>query len=315
MYSESYKRLMKLYADAGVKQIYQKNTSELLEYISTLAKSRSTDPPEFIIDKYSCTEFMALGRPCHIISPKRGSVSDCAVFFIHGSGMFLEAGADHWLTVDFLIEQLGATVYLPAYPLLPHVIFSEVVDMLMSCYGRLLEDFRPSQTVFFGDSVGGALALMCCHRLKAADQQQNSPLALFLSSPACMARPLPHMREVMREIDAKDPMLSIPFGDAAADLLCQDKQPDDYHKYPFSGDFSGFPPCTVFFGTNEVLYAYWPELKASLEKYNVTYEFILGEGLMHDFAVHAKTDEGLKALKHICFKAKEYFARKKIGFI
>ena len=73
---------------------------------------------------------------------------------------------------------------------------------------------------------------------------------------------------------------------------------------PILFDLTGFPPMDIFYGTEEVMIAYLPDMQAACKKYGVQLNTHIGKGMMHcwgavEFVPEAKAvrQEYFKALK------------------
>ena len=59
----------------------------------------------------------------------------------------------------------------------------------------------------------------------------------------------------------------------------------DYMLWLQRADFTGCPPVTLIYGTDETLYDCAPAIEAALQKSGASCELILGEGLFHCYPV------------------------------
>ena len=68
-------------------------------------------------------------------------------------------------------------------------------------------------------------------------------------------------------------------------LRCGDNSVPEYMIWLQRGNFTGCPPTTFIYGSEETLYACAPSFEEAMKKYGVDYEMIVGEGLFHCYPV------------------------------
>jgi acetyl esterase/lipase len=296
--SGTYRLLELLIRFSGYKKIFSLDDGGFNTYIEKNRKKRKTAPPGFIYRKNHVREWTVDGRPCYIITPRRGVNPGKTVLFLHGGGMFMEAIIIHWLVIAKLVERLGATVWVPAYPLAPGHDFQEITEFLFRVYGKMREEHPDSEYSVLGDSAGGTLALMLCHHSKALGMPM--PKKLILVSPGAFIRKDNRtVRDEMARILPRDPLLSTRIMDVMIPLMGIDPERGSYFDMPMEGDFSGFPDMYFFFGTHEIFFALVPSLIDRVQTGGVPVKLYIGEGMLHIWPYMPISRECRDALKTI----------------
>ena len=77
---------------------------------------------------------------------------------------------------------------------------------------------------------------------------------------------------------------------------------DAYLLSPILFDLTGFPPMDIFYGTDEVMIAYLPDMQAVCKKYGVQLNTHIGDGMMHCWGAMEFVPEA-KAVRKEYFKA------------
>ena len=101
-----------------------------------------------------------------------------------------------------------------------------------------------------GDSAGGNMALVLCHRLKAAGRML--PGRLILMSPWTDMTASGTSYQERKELD---PSITEDYIHAVRSAYAGDADVEDPQLSPLFGDFTGFPPTLIQVGSNEILYS------------------------------------------------------------
>ena len=97
----------------------------------------------------------------------------------------------------------------------------------------------------------------------------------------------------MLELDEKDVAIPAQYMKTAVEVMRHgDDSVPDYMLWLQRADFTGCPPVTLIYGTDETLYACAPAIEAALQRCGVNYEQILGEGMFHCYPVFPIVKEG-----------------------
>ena len=106
-----------------------------------------------------------MGRNLFIVSPKNKEKSDIKILYFHGGSYVAEATKQHWDFIEQIVNDTGATVILPDYPLTPKYTYKDVFKMVVPLYKEIVEKIEANQLIVMGDSAGGGLALALEERI------------------------------------------------------------------------------------------------------------------------------------------------------
>jgi acetyl esterase/lipase len=283
----------------GYKKTFSLDEEGLERYIEKTIDKQRISPPGFIYRKNQVREWTLEGRPCYIVSPKKGAGPRKTVLFLHGGGMIMETLVIHWLVIAKLVKDLGVTVWVPAYPLAPRG-FKEITEWLFRVYGKMLEENPGPGFTLLGDSAGGALGVMLCHHNKALGRPLAMPAKLILVSPGIfVGQDNRAIRDGMDRIVPRDPLLSPKLMDVLFPRMGADPNRGSYLDLPMEGDFSLFPETHVFFGTNEIFYAAAAPFIDKIKAGGVPVKLYTGIGMMHIWPYMPVSRECRAALKTI----------------
>lgn len=174
-----------------------------------------------------------------------------AVLYCHGGGYTSGNLGYARVLAAKLTRVTGYDTLSFEYRLAPeHPYPAAVGDALAAWDALMLEGYGARDVVLAGDSAGGNLALVLCHRLRAAGRRL--PGALVLMSPwtdMTMSGPS------YAERAAVDPMLTPAYIRAVRDAYAPGGDYRDPCLSPLFGDFAGFPPTLIQVGSHEILYS------------------------------------------------------------
>ena len=98
-----------------------------------------------------------------------------------------------------------------------------------------------------------------------------------------------------QEIATRDPMLCVEMVEGIRAHWYKDVPLDDALGNPAYIDYAGFPPVLLFMGTAEIFYPYTLAIPARMQEAGVELTPVMGEGLMHDWALLNYYPEGAAA--------------------
>ena len=73
-------------------------------------------------------------RNIFIVTPKDKEKSDLKILYFHGGSYVAEATEQHWEFIEQIVQDTGATVILPDYPLTPKYNYQDVFKMVVPLY-------------------------------------------------------------------------------------------------------------------------------------------------------------------------------------
>lgn len=135
------------------------------------------------------------------------------------------------------------------YRLAPEHPFPAAADDAMRAWDHLMYlGYGARDVVVAGDSAGGNLALVLCHRLK--QMGRKLPAKLVLMSPWT---DMTASGKSYGQCGDLDPILSLEYIQAVRSAYAGGRELDSPLLSPLFGDFSGFPPTLVQVGSHELL--------------------------------------------------------------
>ncbi|OQO07784.1 hypothetical protein B0A48_06575 [Cryoendolithus antarcticus] len=112
---------------------------------------------------------------------KNGSPCERIVLYVHGGAYYFGSVDEHRYQMQRHARKLKARVFAPRYRLAPQFPFPCGLQDCIAAYLYLLQDFKPSQILFAGDSAGGGMVLSMLVTLR--DQGIPLPAGTMLLSP------------------------------------------------------------------------------------------------------------------------------------
>lgn len=184
-----------------------------------------------------------------------------AILYCHGGGYTSGNLGYSRVLASKLSHATGYDVLSFEYRLAPeHPYPAAVEDALRAWDYLMLLGYGARQIVLAGDSAGGNLALVLCHKLKAA--ARRLPGALVLMSPWTDMTMSGASYRQRAEID---PMLTPEYIGAVCRAYAAGTDLRSPYLSPLLGDFAGFPPTLIQVGDHEILYS---DAEALAEKMN-----------------------------------------------
>lgn len=193
--------------------------------------------------------FDLAGMPAAWVRPDRGHDRRRAILYCHGGGYTSgNLGYARPLAAK-LAAVTGWEVLSFEYRLSPEHPFPAATEDAMKAWDYLMYQGYGSRDIMVaGDSAGGNMALVLCHRLKAAGRRL--PARLVLMSPWTDMTASGKSYAERADID---PMITMDYIKAVRGVYAPNLDLTDPTLSPLFGDFTGFPPTLVQAGTNEIL--------------------------------------------------------------
>ena len=194
-------------------------------------------------------EFSLSGIPAAWTRLKTPHGGRHAILYCHGGGYTSGNLGYSRVLSSKLAHVTGYDVLSFEYRLAPEFPYPAAVEDALQAWDHLmLHGYGARDIVLAGDSAGGNLALVLCHRLKTAGRRL--PSALVLMSPWT---DMTMSGASYRERAELDPMLTPEYIAAvrAAYAGAHDLRSPDLS--PLFADLSHFPPTLIQVGTNEIL--------------------------------------------------------------
>lgn len=202
-----------------------------------------------------------------------------AVLYCHGGGYTSGNLGYSKVLASKLTKATGYDVLTFEYRLAPEHPYPAAVEDGLRAWDYLMHlGYGARDIVVAGDSAGGNLALVLCHRLKSAGRML--PAALVLMSPwtDMTAGGVSYLERA--DID---PMLTLEYIHNVRDVYARGHDLRDPSLSPLFGDFSGFPPTLIQVGTHEILYSDSQSLREAMGASGVECRLEPWEDMWHVF--------------------------------
>lgn len=214
--------------------------------------------------------------------------SQRTIIFIHGGAYVGEINYQHFFFCYLLARKLNAYVLAPVYPLAPKHSCNETFDLIRDLYNEYSND----NIILMGDSAGGGFVLSFCQHLNRVNLSQPDNVVVF--SPWVDV-------SMDNDYDSKsDPILGEVGLRQIGKSWAGDLDTKNYKVSPLYGDNTNFPRTLIFVGDNEIFYKDVLKYAENLERDNVDYRLIVGEGLFHIYPLFPmpETRTAFKEIKH-----------------
>ena len=185
-------------------------------------------------------------------SNRRSDNANCAVLFIFGAGGTMNAWKPHLRMVRKIVDQTGAEVFMPLYPLCTDAPVSAAVETAYVTYKRILNDYSPKKIVITGDSSGGAFCLALVSMLNHLNEGTTMPKLAILHSPSGV----PHNKDAwerMKEQSKKDSPGILSMVEFFPEICEHGEKVPDYMIHPALGDYRNAPETYVYYSADETL--------------------------------------------------------------
>lgn len=200
--------------------------------------------------EYTCdiTEERYMKRKVFIVSPKNADKTNKAILYFHGGAYMAEATNEHWKFIEKVVNDTGATVIVPDYPLTPKYNYRDVFEMVKPLYKEIINSVSPENLIIMGDSAGGGLSLALVESL--AEENLEIPSKTILISPWLDVRLTNSKIDEVQKYDKdlnKDALKIAGIAYASEDGI------NNYLVNPIDGDISKIKNLTIFTGTYDIL--------------------------------------------------------------
>lgn len=219
-----------------------------------------------------------------------------AVLYCHGGGYTSGSLGYSRVLASKLTRATGYDTLSFEYRLAPEHPYPAAVEDALKVWDYLmLQGYGAGDVVLAGDSAGGNLALVLCHRLRAAGRRL--PGALVLMSPWT---DMTMSGASFQERSAVDPMLTPEYISGVREVYAPDGDFQSPYLSPLFGDFTGFPPTLVQVGDHEILYSDAERLAEKLREQRVPCGFEVGRNMWHVYQMFP-TREAARAMEGVTY--------------
>lgn len=208
-----------------------------------------TKEPRNISDLYELKVENYIGRKVFVVTPKSREKTDKVILYFHGGSYMAEATKQHWEFIGKLIDDTGATVIFPDYPLTPKYNYKDVFNMVVPLYKEIDERIDiENRLIVMGDSAGGGLSLALLEKM--SEENLKMPQKTILISPWLDVR---LNNPDIEKIENKDKKLNKEALKLAGIAYAGEDGIDSYLVNPIDGDLSKLKNITILVGTDDIL--------------------------------------------------------------
>ena len=201
---------------------------------------------------YTCNieQEMYMNRKVFILTPENVEKTDMVILYFHGGSYMAEIAQEHWSFLEKIINNTGATVIIPDYPLSPKHNYKDVFDMVVPLYNEIVSKINLENFVVMGDSAGGGLALALEEKITSENSEYKLPVKTILISPWLDVRlGNPEIDEAQKN----DKQLNKDTLKLAGIAYAGNDDINSYLVNPVDGDLSKLQNITIFTGTYDIL--------------------------------------------------------------
>ncbi len=218
----------------------------LIAYYTTVDIKSSV--PKAIEKKCQIETKQYMGRNLFIITPKNKERSNIKILYFHGGAYVAETTKKHWEFIEQIVNDTGATVILPDYPLTPKYIYKDVFKMVVPLYKEIIEKIDINQFILMGDSAGGGLGLAL--EEKIGEENLPMPSKTILISPWLDVR---LNNPKIEEIQKKDKELNKETLKLAGIAYAGEDGMESFLVNPIEGNLTKLKNVTILTGTYDIL--------------------------------------------------------------
>lgn len=230
-----------------------------------------------------------MGRNLFIVTPKNKEKTKTKILYFHGGSYVAEATKQHWDFIEKIVNDSGATVILPDYPLTPKYNYKHVFQMVVPLYKEIIEVVNQEDLIIMGDSAGGGLALAL--EEKVGEEKLPMPSKTILISPWLDVR---MENPKIDEVQKKDKQLNKETLKLAGIAYAGEDGINSYLVNPIEGDLSKLKNLTIFTGTHDILNPDVHVLNEKAKKVGVNIEIKEYEQAKHIWVIDKNSGKTLE---------------------
>lgn len=241
--------------------------------------------------KYEYHEKQLGGQPCYCFRPKDKKI-ERAVLLLFGGGYLIPPSKGDFSLAGELAEHTRAEVYLPIYPLAPKYKLIDIASSVIDVYREMLQHYESQKIIFMGSSSGAAFCLTLCLYIRHEKLILPFPGRMIMLSPGLQMPPNEVQINRMKEQESKDVVIPITFCKNIHCILVDESS--SYLLRAFDTSWRGMPQMDIFYGDQELFYAYIPDIYEAVKEGNVRVNIHIGKNMMHCWPMLGFTKEGKK---------------------
>jgi triacylglycerol lipase len=234
-------------------------------------------PPALLNQALKVSQTVLNGIPSFVLAPIAES-SGKYVVAVHGGAYVAEPTVAHWWSYAQMVQETGATVVVPIYPLAPEGTAATVVPSIAALISQQIERYGAANVSLIGDSAGGGLALAAAQLL--VSNGSTVPASIVLQSPwVDVSLTNPDIATV------NDPVLDLAVTKANGVSWAGSLDLTNPLVSPLYGELSRLPPTYVYAGSDELLAPDMLLLQQNAVAAGAPFSFTLRVGEIHDWAL------------------------------
>lgn len=240
--------------------------------------------PKDVFRYYDFSQEKFMGRDVFVIKPLKHEdlyetdnkqIDEKIILYIHGGSYVGELEKYHWHFFKDVINDTGATIIVPDYPLTPENTYIEAFNFMQPLYEKIINKIGDRQLILMGDSAGGGMAL--------ALYEQNGEFNNKLPNKTILISPWLDVRMENPEIDKiDDPILKKPLLKLSGKRYAGKNGMKSYLVNPVLGPTDKLENIYFFSGTRDMLN---PDAKEFANKNKERINWVEYEGAVHNFVL------------------------------
>ena len=247
-----------------------------------------TKAPKDLEDICNVETKQFMGRNIFIITPKSREKIETKILYFHGGSYVAEATEEHWEFIENIVNDTGATVILPDYPLTPKYNYKDVFQMVVPLYKEIIDRVDTENLILMGDSAGGGLGLALEERIGKEDLPM--PSKTILISPWLDVR---LTNPEIDEVQKNDTELNKETLKLAGIAYASEDGINSYLVNPIDGDLSKLKNITILTGTHDILNPDTYELKERAKNIGIEIQLKVFEGASHIWMIEKNSSSEL----------------------
>lgn len=292
--SFTYKILEKFVKLIRFKKIFLLPKDKILNYAR-----RQNQKPSFKIPNEEGLYFedkVFLSRRLIILHSKNKNPG--AILFLFGGGYITNPDKRDLSLAKKICRETGKDVWFYFYPLCINNSIVKTYSSTVKVYEEMTKIYDKEPLSILGFSSGASLGLGILLYINENKLDIRMPREIIASSPGgCLSDEI--NIDKLKKLNEKDILVDYKYFETAKEIMTMEEVVPDYMLYPYRGDFKNFPMTYLYYGSNEVIYAFAPLFEKALKIYGVKYKLVVGEGLCHCYPLLSIFKEGRAAQEEI----------------
>lgn len=247
-----------------------------------------TKAPKKVEEKCQLEIEQFMERNIFIVTPKNKKKSDTKILYFHGGSYVAKTSKQHWEFIEQIVNDTGATVILPDYPLTPKYTYKDVFAMVVPLYKEIIDKVDTINLIIMGDSAGAGLGLALEERI--GEENLPMPNKTILISPWLDVR---LTNPAIDEVQKNDKELNKETLKLAGIAYAGEDGINSYLVNPIEGDLSKLKNITILTGTYDILNPDVQGLKEKAEKSGVSIDVKEYEQAGHIWMIEKNSSQEL----------------------